>query len=64
MTRSQIEKLSYQEQIALSNKKRKSGSYTAEALTAQIILWEESWKSIQQNNEPNPFDYEPFSMED
>ena len=64
MTRSQIEKLSYQEKVALSNKKRKSGSYTAEALTAQIILWEESWKSIQQNNEPNSFDYEPFSMED
>ena len=63
MTRSQIEKLSYQEKIALSNKKRKSGSYTAEALTAQIILWEESWKAIQPNNE-NPFDYEPFSMED
>ena len=64
MTRSQIEKLSYQEKVALSNKKRKSGIYTAEALTAQIILWEESWKSVQFNNEPDPFDYEPFSMED
>lgn len=64
MTRSQIKKLSHNEKVKLSNKRRKSGSYTVEALTAQILLWEESWASVQIINEPDPFDYEPFSMED
>lgn len=38
MTRSQIKKLSHNEKVKLSNKRRKSGSYTVEALTAQILL--------------------------
>lgn len=64
MTRSQIKKLNYSEKVKLSNQKHKSGSYTTEAITAQTILWEDSWKSIQLNNEPDPFYYEPFSLED
>ena len=64
MTKCQIKNLSYSEKVKLSNKRYQSGSYTAEALVAQELLWEDRWDSIQIINEPNPFDYEPFSMEE
>lgn len=64
MTKRQIQKLSHPEKIKISKNRCKSGCYTTEALIAQELLWEESWASIQIINEPNPFDYEPFSMEE
>ncbi len=64
MTENQIRKLSYEEQLKLANRKNKRGSYTALALLAQIVMWEDSWASIEIINEPDPFDYDPFSMED
>ena len=64
MTKNEIRQLSRKEQIKLSNLKKKNGNYTALALFVQEILWEDSWASVAITNEPNPFDYEPFSIED
>ena len=64
MTKNEIRQLSHKEQIKLSNLKKKNGNYTALALFVQEILWEDSWASVEIINEPNPFDYEPFSIED
>ena len=64
MTKNEIRQLSHEEQIKLSNLKKKNGNYTALALFIQEILCEDSWASVEIINEPNPFDYEPFSIED
>lgn len=64
MTKSQIQLLTHNEMLTLANQKNKKGSFTTLAILAQEVLWEDSWSSIKITNEPNPFDYEPFSMED
>lgn len=63
MIKNEIQQLSHEEQIKLSNLKKKNGNYTALALFVQEVLWEDSWASVEIINEPNPFDYESFSME-
>lgn len=64
MYKSQIKNLSTIEKQKLSIERKKNGSYTSEALFAQELLWEESWASLKIINEQNPFDYEPYSIED
>lgn len=64
MTKNEIRQLSHKEQIKLSNLKKKNGNYTSLAIFVQEVLWEDSWASVEITNESNPFDYEPFSMED
>ena len=64
MTKNEIRQLSQKEQIKLSNLKKKNGNYTALALFVQEVIWEDSWASVEIINEPNPLDYEPFSIED
>lgn len=63
MTKRKINHLSYHEKLALANEKSESGSFTADALKAQEILWEDSWASVFVNNHPDPFDYLPDEVE-
>lgn len=64
MYKSQIKNLSTTEKQKLSIERKKNGPYTSKALIAQELLWEESWASLKIINEQNPFDYEPYNIED
>lgn len=64
MTKSQIRQLSYEELFSLSLKRCSLNRYTQEALYAQELLYTEMFLPHEVINEPDPFDYEPFSMED
>lgn len=63
MTKSQIRLLSHNEQVNLAKQRNKKGIFTSLALLSQEVLWEDSWASVEIINEPDPFDYDPFSME-
>ena len=64
MTKSQIKQLPQEELFALSLKRGSLNRYTKEALYAQELLYTEMFLPHEVINEPYPFDYEPFSMED
>ena len=64
MTKSQIKQLSYEELFALSLKRGSLNRYTPEALYAQELLYTEMFLPHEVINEPDPFDYEPFSWKD
>ena len=64
MTKSQIRKLSREELFALSLKRGALNRYTEEALYAQKLLYTEMFLPHEVVNEPDPYDYDPFSMED
>lgn len=64
MTKSQIKKISHEELYALSLKRGSLNRYTQEALYAQELLYTEMFLPHEVINEPDPFDYEPFSIED
>ena len=64
MTKPQIRLSSHNEQVNLSNQQNNKRSFTALVLLSQEVLQEDSWASIEIINEPDPFDYDPFSMED
>lgn len=64
MTKSQIKQLSHEELFTLSLKRGSLNRYTEEALYAQELLYTEMFLPHEVINETNPFDYEPFSIED
>ena len=64
MTKSQIKQLSHEELFTLSLKRGSLNWYTEEALYAQELLYTEMFLPHEVINETNPFDYEPFSIED
>lgn len=65
MTKKQIRQLSQEELYTLSLQRGSHNCYTKEALYAQeLIYYANRYYPHEINNEPNPFDYEPFSMED
>ncbi len=64
MTRKEIRALTNHEIALLANQRQESGNYSADALKAQEIIWEDSWASVYVNNNPDPFDYPPSDVED
>lgn len=65
MTKKQIRQLSKEELFTLSLERSSHNRYTQEALYAQeLIYYAQRYYPHEIKNEPNPFDYEPFSMED
>lgn len=64
MTKTQIKQLSHEELFALSLKRDSLNRYTQEVLYAQELLYTEMILPHEVINEPSPFDYKPFSMED
>jgi hypothetical protein len=65
MTKKQITQLSTEELFQLSlQRSGRHNRYTKEALYAQELLYTEMFLPHEVVNEANPFDYEPFSMED
>lgn len=64
MTKRQIRQLSKEELFQLSLQRGSLNRYTQEALYAQELLYTEMFHPHEVKNEPDPFDYEPFSMED
>jgi len=65
MTKKQIRQLSKGELFTLSLERSSHNRYTQEALYAQeLIYYAQRYYPHEIKNEPNPFDYEPSSMED
>ena len=65
MTKRQIKLLNEEELFALSLQRGVRNRYTKEALYAQELLYySHRYYPHEIINEPNPFDYEPFNMED
>lgn len=65
MTKRQISKLSKEELFTLSLQRGYHNCYTKDALYAQeLIYYADRYYPYEIINEPDPFDYEPFSMED
>lgn len=65
MTKKQIRQLSQEELFNLSLQRGSHNRYTKEALYAQeLIYYANRYYPHEIINEPNPFDYEPFNMED
>ncbi len=64
MTKTEILNLSHEELFELSLKRGSKNCYTSEALFAQELLYTEMFLPHEVKNKPNPFDYEPFNMED
>lgn len=65
MTKKQIRQLSEKELFTLSLKRGSHNRYTQEALYAQeLIYYAQRYYPHEIINEPNPFDYDPFTMED
>lgn len=65
MTKKQIRQLSEKELFTLSLKRGSHNYYTQEALYAQeLIYYAQRYYPHEIINEPNPFDYDPFTMED
>jgi hypothetical protein len=65
MTKKQIKQLSEEELFQLSLQRGgQHNLYTKDALYAQELLYTEMFLPHEVVNEPDPFEYEPFSMED
>lgn len=65
MSKEQIRQLSQEELFTLSLQRGSHNCYTKEALYAQELIYHASrYYPHEIINEPNPFDYEPFSIED
>lgn len=62
MSKAQIRQLSQEELFTLSLQRGSHNRYTKEALYAQeLIYYANRYYPHEIINEPNPFDYEPFS---
>ena len=64
MKKQEIRQLTKEELFQLSLQRGKHKRYTLEALYAQELLYTEMFYPREVINEQNPFDYEPFNMED
>ena len=65
MTKKQIQQLNKEELFNLSIQRKSHNRYTPEAIYAQeLIYYANRYYPHDFINEPDPFDFEPFSMED